>query len=670
MPNWKTYEATVRLLSALLAAHPTLKLDYAEIFKYYGGDSTYHRIWNRLNGIKKGAKQLRKAVEAGIDPSTVMLEVGAHVKKATSDRFGGDCIVSPLENRFRRLKSDAKLINIAVGEGEDPININVADTDGQIACKRKGAISELMGSETPTSHVASQHRETWKPLGERLIAMRGAGEDCKDVDLTGLGSRRYKAEVTVKMGSDPTAGGIKTQFTRSYRVLAVRQDTKDTSLRYLGAHKQSGDISAASSPYVLIRTKVFPDVAGVKIQYIRDIRFHSRHQIALVAAGKDPKNVLESSKRVEILGHRQVSMLAAGEDSKNVSLEMLSLEQSKDEIVAIMGSDVTFGAIKQQISKRIKALGSRQSQMRIAGEDPKNVDLGDLMPSKQRKEMNKHMGDSTAGSIRYQFDTLYKVIARRQKAILADGKNPSTVDVETSSKTEIQECFDSDATIGGLKFQFSTSIKKNVDQIRNARIAGKDCKDITFGSNATAEKYGDGTTGKAISMRFERMRKEPEWDLGTPSSSTNKSLGSAKKSRAPRTPSKKGKKAAVASSEVGNMDDDSDLDMSSQKGSPIKKEGLHKVKGARVEKKLSTLSRRAKTGVKYTESDEEDRDEILTIKDEDDLDAMDYGRAVGGDDDMLGGGFGGGGYGNIHRTGGIVGGAQDDVQDQFYDDES
>lgn len=54
-------------------------------------------------------------------------------------------------------------------------------------------MSELMGSETPVGHISSQHRETWKPLGERLIAMRNAGEDCKDVDLTGLGSRRYKA---------------------------------------------------------------------------------------------------------------------------------------------------------------------------------------------------------------------------------------------------------------------------------------------------------------------------------------------------------------------------------------------------------------------------------------------------------------------------------------------
>lgn len=50
-----------------------------------------------------------------------------------------------------------------------------------------------------------------------------------------------------------------------------------------------------------------------------------------------------------------------------------------------MGSDVTIDAIKQQIGKRIKVLGSRQIKMRVAGQDPKNVDLEDLMPPKKEK---------------------------------------------------------------------------------------------------------------------------------------------------------------------------------------------------------------------------------------------------------------------------------------------
>ncbi|KAF5874488.1 uncharacterized protein Bfra_004498 [Botrytis fragariae] len=701
MPNWKSYEATVRLLSAIVAAHPSLKLDYAAISKYYGDESNYQQIWRGMNGIKRNAESLRKAVDAGLNASTVNLENDFSVKKAISVRFGGDCTASALDNRFRRLKSDAKLINAAVARGEDPILMNVGDTNGEIACKGKGgnelmfflvfqvpyhkstdlslfaytnavlAISVLMGSATPASHIQSQLRETIKPLGERLIAMRDAGEDCKDVDLTDLGTRRYKAEIAAKMGSDVTAISVKAQFRRSLRVLAAQV------AKYMGS-----DVTSTA----------------IKIQYNATIRALSRRQIAFFDAGKDPLDV--------------------------------SLNNPKGEIVAIMGSDVTVEAIKQQIGKRVKVLGSRQTKMRTA-------------------EMDKHMGDCTISGLRFQFDTRYKVIAKRQKAMLAAGKNPLTVDIVTGGKTEVQKCFGSDATPGGIKFQFATTIKKNVDQIRNARAAGKDCKDITFNSNemakhfgsdtdvtsikwqfrgiragakiqkdavlngkdpkefdvalnpdprkrstmakwlddgtttsalehrfrpikaaaknATAEKFGDGVTGKAVSMRMERMRKEPPWDLNSPPG-TNDSLGATpKKARAQRTPKKSVKKAAASSNEEG--DDDSDMEMAtpSKKGSPVKKENLNKVKVGRVEKKPATPSRAAKTNIKsYVDSDDEGDDDLI-IKDED-ISAYDFGRAADGDEDMLGGGgFGGGnGHGLVHGNRG------DDVEEEdvFYDDES
>ncbi|KAM0132414.1 hypothetical protein ACHAP3_006451 [Botrytis cinerea] len=419
MPNWKSYEATVRLLSAIVAAHPNLKLDYAAISKYYGDESTYHQIWHGMNGIKRKAESLRNAVDAGLNASTVDLENDSIAKKEISVRFGGDCTASAVENRFRRLKSDAKLINAAVAKGEDPILMNVGDTNGGVACKGK-AISELMGSATPASHIKSQLRETIKPLSERLIAMRDADEDCKDVDLTDLGSRRYKAETARIMGSDTTASSLKNHFHRT----------------------------------------------------------------------------------VKVLGNRQMLMLAAGRDSKDVSLDKLGLSEPK-EIVAIMGSDVTIEAIKQQIGKRIKVLGSRQTEMRAAGHDPKNVDLEDLAaPKKDKGEMDKLMGDSTANGLRFQFDTRYKIIAKRQKAMLAAGKNPSTVDIVTGGKTEVQKCFGSDASTGGIKFQFATSIKRNVDQIRSARAAGKDCKDITFNSNEMARHFGSDSDVTSIIWQF------------------------------------------------------------------------------------------------------------------------------------------------------------------------
>lgn len=40
MPNWKTYESSVRLLSAIIAAHPGLKLNYDAIAREYGDGVT------------------------------------------------------------------------------------------------------------------------------------------------------------------------------------------------------------------------------------------------------------------------------------------------------------------------------------------------------------------------------------------------------------------------------------------------------------------------------------------------------------------------------------------------------------------------------------------------------------------------------------------------------
>ena len=52
-----------------------------------------------------------------------------------SKRFGGDCTFSALENRFRRIKKDAKLINDAIGKGIDPITLDIGGTDGEVAVK-------------------------------------------------------------------------------------------------------------------------------------------------------------------------------------------------------------------------------------------------------------------------------------------------------------------------------------------------------------------------------------------------------------------------------------------------------------------------------------------------------------------------------------------------------
>lgn len=47
-------------------------------------------------------------------------------------RYGGDCTVSALDNRFRRVKADAKLLNDALAQGIDPITITTDSLNGKV----------------------------------------------------------------------------------------------------------------------------------------------------------------------------------------------------------------------------------------------------------------------------------------------------------------------------------------------------------------------------------------------------------------------------------------------------------------------------------------------------------------------------------------------------------
>ncbi|GKZ18579.1 hypothetical protein AbraIFM66951_003460 [Aspergillus brasiliensis] len=67
MVNWKQPESADRLFAALIVAHPSLKLDYQAMARYFGQEATYDAIQNRLRRCHALAEQLRQeAIERGI----------------------------------------------------------------------------------------------------------------------------------------------------------------------------------------------------------------------------------------------------------------------------------------------------------------------------------------------------------------------------------------------------------------------------------------------------------------------------------------------------------------------------------------------------------------------------------------------------------------------------
>ncbi|KAJ6262211.1 hypothetical protein Dda_3016 [Drechslerella dactyloides] len=70
MPISWSSENYVKLLAALLAAHPALKPDYKAMAVYFGDGATYDAIQGCMRPIRKRAEKLRQEVEGGMRPDT------------------------------------------------------------------------------------------------------------------------------------------------------------------------------------------------------------------------------------------------------------------------------------------------------------------------------------------------------------------------------------------------------------------------------------------------------------------------------------------------------------------------------------------------------------------------------------------------------------------------
>ncbi|KAI6359700.1 hypothetical protein MCOR25_006967 [Pyricularia grisea] len=69
--NFKTYESQARLLAAVLASAPELKLNFKEIAKYYG-ESTPHGLEFQFRSVKSNARKLQEVALAGGNTATAL----------------------------------------------------------------------------------------------------------------------------------------------------------------------------------------------------------------------------------------------------------------------------------------------------------------------------------------------------------------------------------------------------------------------------------------------------------------------------------------------------------------------------------------------------------------------------------------------------------------------
>ena len=142
---------------------------------------------------------------------------------------------------------------------------------------------------------------------------------------------------------------------------------------------------------------------------------------------------------------------------------------------------------------------------------------------------------------------------------------------------------------------------------------------LTNCSTAIAREYGDGVTGKAVSERFVRLKKEPDWNLNNTEAENGSTPKSTPRKRAAAKP-KAGNKKKVehndddSNEEGSNFDDDE---------SPSKKPkgALNKTKGGRITKTTPSRAARPAPGQFSTNDDDDDDDEEFEklIKGEDEV---------------------------------------------------
>ncbi|KAG0646543.1 hypothetical protein D0Z07_7656 [Hyphodiscus hymeniophilus] len=634
MPNWKSYESSVRLLSAIIAAHPGLKLNYDEVSKYLGGGSNYKQVWDRMSRINKHAKTLRDAVDHGQDPMTVELNDTAqggkpkpsdstHSGEAISARFGGDCTMSAIENRFRRIKSDAKLINDALAHGTDPILLPIGGDDAARP-KKSNETAKFCGEGVKPKSIMNYYQSYIKAEVNMIKEKVENGQVLLFPDGNGQIDNPFRT-------SSITRFHFVKLFIAAYSIKALAKVVEIAKFYGDGANKKAiqnflfkhykFEISMIKDDVENGREPSEPGAKEIQKHMGEDITVPALRWQFTVSIRPDAKRLQEAR--------------AAGIDCQTIVLN-----GPGNAIRTNFGSDVTAGALQVAVCREITPKVKLIKATVAAGGDPKDLNLvGDF----KSNDLHRYFGSDVsinALQIAMRRHINPKIKALRDHVAAGGDAKDFVLDGDVSTQGRsfdiwflAQHIFQeltiyginfllglathmgSDVTADQLKWQFRR-YKAGAKLQQAAVTAGRDPKDVNVdvnvkgevsapSSSAIAGSYQQGASGKAISTRFERMRKEPCWDL-----TINTSAGDGSKSTPnKRTPNKaKGTPSEKMKTDVGSDSDAGDF------FTPSKKASIKKVQAGRVSKTKSTP--RSKSVKSYAEEEDDEEEDGLAVKDE------------------------------------------------------
>ncbi|KAF2969398.1 hypothetical protein GQX73_g4175 [Xylaria multiplex] len=185
--NFKTYEASTRLLAAVIATN-NIKLDYAELAKHVGGGATKDAINHRLRPIKQLAKMQASCLSKGEDPGELPVDKGA-----LASLVGEGTTAFALQHRMRAAKQLAREFT---AELERRGNSSSSPA-------KEGEIHKLFGESTPDG-IEWQFRSI-KNLGKSQQAAVQKGENPATLLVAGTPSGRKRGPAASTPGSGATA---------------------------------------------------------------------------------------------------------------------------------------------------------------------------------------------------------------------------------------------------------------------------------------------------------------------------------------------------------------------------------------------------------------------------------------------------------------------------------
>ncbi|KAK0728150.1 hypothetical protein B0T26DRAFT_672731 [Lasiosphaeria miniovina] len=242
--NFKTYESQARLVAAIVAAHPELRLNYKAIAAHYGKSQTVSAMEHRFRPVRHQAEAIRQMVEQKIDPESVNI---LDMPKNDIAKFFGESTPDGIQFHFRSVKVNADKLKSAVETGGDPVasfgQVNLPTTPGSRKRARAPAAapkSNIVKKMTPGS--VSRRNTPKKNYREPT----DKDEDSESFDYEGLDEDTPTKKRMKEMPMKITTAQSRDEILAERRAKAKEAANNTVQASFSSAVNRSGTVTATS----------------------------------------------------------------------------------------------------------------------------------------------------------------------------------------------------------------------------------------------------------------------------------------------------------------------------------------------------------------------------------------------------------------------------------------